>query len=47
LTAGLSGIGVKIAPLKTKELIELLFNSYNPTIFDTKGYIDTEKMEIK
>jgi hypothetical protein len=47
LTAGLSGIGVKLVPLKTQELIELLFNSYNPTIFDTKGYIDTEKMELK
>jgi hypothetical protein len=47
LTAGLSGIGVRIVPLKTQELIELLFNSYNPTVFDTKGYIDTEKMELK
>lgn len=47
LIAGLSGIGVRIAPLKTKELIELLFNAYNPTVFDTKGYIDTEKMELK
>jgi type IV secretory pathway VirB4 component len=47
LTAGLSGIGVKIVPLKTQELIELLFNAYNPTIFDTKGYVDTEKMELK
>lgn len=47
LVAGLSGIGIRIAPLKTKELIELLFNAYNPTIFDTKGYIDTEKIELK
>ncbi|MFA5961417.1 MAG: hypothetical protein WC848_01900 [Parcubacteria group bacterium] len=47
LTAGLSGIGVRIAPLKTQELIELLFNAYNPTIYDTKGYIDTEKMELR
>ncbi|MEI6587746.1 MAG: hypothetical protein WCO05_02225 [Candidatus Moraniibacteriota bacterium] len=47
LTAGLSGIGVKLVPLKTKELIELLFNSYNPTVFNSKGYIDTEKMELK
>ena len=47
LIAGLSGLGLRIAPLKTPELIELLFNSYNPTIFDTKGYIDTEKLELK
>lgn len=47
ITAGLSGIGLKLAPLKTEELIELIFNSYNPTIFDTMGYIDTDKMELK
>ncbi|MFZ2193559.1 MAG: hypothetical protein WAV31_04925 [Candidatus Moraniibacteriota bacterium] len=47
IIAGLSGIGLKIAPLKTNELIELLFNSYNPTIFDTMGYVDTTKMELK
>ncbi|HAI73957.1 MAG TPA: hypothetical protein DCS28_03785 [Candidatus Moranbacteria bacterium] len=47
IIAGLSGIGVKIIPLKTPELIELLFNSYNPTVFNTAGYIDTEKIELK
>ena len=47
IIAGLSGIGLKIAPLKTAELIELLFNAYNPTIFDTMGYVDTTKMELK
>jgi hypothetical protein len=45
--AGLSGIGLKIAPLKTEDLIELVFNSYNPTIFDTTNYIDTNKIELK
>jgi hypothetical protein len=44
--AGLSGIGLKIVPLKTEELIELLFNSYNPTVFDTMGYIETDKLEL-
>ena len=46
IIAGLSGLGVKIIPLKTEELVELLFNSYNPTVFDTMGYIETEKMEL-
>ncbi len=47
IIAGLSGIGLKIAPLKTEDLIELLFNSYNPTIFDTANYIDVNKIELK
>ncbi len=47
IISGLSGIGLKIAPLKTEDLIELLFNSYNPTIFDTANYIDTNKIELK
>lgn len=47
IIAGLSGIGLRIAPLKTAELIELLFNSYNATIFDTIGYVDPDKMELK
>jgi hypothetical protein len=33
--AGLSGIGLSIVPLKTEELIELLYNSYNPTTHHT------------
>ena len=32
VTAALSGIGLRIVPLKTEELIELMFNSYNPGI---------------
>ena len=47
IIAGLSGIGLKIAPLKTEELIELLFNSYNPTIFDTITHIESTKIELK
>lgn len=46
IIAGLGGIGLKIIPLKTKELIELLFNSYNPNIFDNIGYIETDKIEL-
>jgi len=33
IVAGLSGIGVHIAPLNTEEIIELLYNSYNPSIY--------------
>lgn len=32
IIAGLSGIGVKVVALNTEEIIELLYNSYNPNI---------------
>lgn len=46
ISAALSGIGVRIAPLKTQELIELMYDAYNPSIFaDTK--IDAvDKLEL-
>jgi len=47
ITASLSGIGLRIAPLKTAELIELLFDSYNPEIFNATGLKDVEKLELK
>lgn len=42
----LSGIGLRIAPLKTEELIELLFDSYNPEIFNAREIADTSKLEL-
>jgi len=47
IIASLSGIGLRIAPLKTEELIELLFNSYNPEIFNTSELKDVEKLELQ
>lgn len=43
---GLSGIGLKLVPLQTEEIIELLYNSYNPNIY--KGVIikDVDKIEL-
>lgn len=32
----LSQTGLKVAPLNTEELIELLYNSYNPSLFTTR-----------
>lgn len=46
IIAGLSGVGVKIVPLKTEELIELLYNSYNPSIFTSAVVKDMDKMEL-
>jgi type IV secretory pathway VirB4 component len=47
ITASLGGIGVKITPLKTEELIELLYNSYNPTTRNNTIIKDIEKVELK
>lgn len=46
VVAALSGIGLRIVPLKTEELIELLFNSYNPEVFNTTELKDTSKLEL-
>lgn len=45
--AGLSGIGVQVTPLKTEEVIELLYNSYNPTVFTKSAVKEIEKVELK
>ena len=47
IIAGLSGIGVQIAPLKTEEIIELLYNSYNPNIFSSTIIKNIEKIELE
>jgi len=47
ITAGLSGIGLRLVPLKTQELIELLYNSYNPSVFITNELEDVEKLDLK
>jgi hypothetical protein len=35
VSIGLTGTGVKVAVLNTEEIIELLYNTYNPSIFST------------
>lgn len=47
VTAGLGGTGVKIVLLKTEELIELLYNSYNPSTRNNSIIKDIEKVELK
>ncbi len=47
ITASLSGIGLRIAPLKTQELIELIYNSYNPNLYLDTQLGDVEKLELK
>lgn len=47
IIAGLSGIGLRIKPLQTQELIELLYDSYNPTILDESSLNAVEALDIK
>lgn len=44
--AGLGGTGVSVAPLKTEELIELLYNSYNPSTHHTTILKGIDKVEF-
>ena len=47
ISAGLGGTGVKVVPLKTEELIELLYNSYNPTTHNNTIIKDVDEVELK
>ena len=47
IIAGLSGIGVKVTPLSTGEIVELLYNSYNPTVYTKSITKETDKLELK
>jgi type IV secretory pathway VirB4 component len=47
IMAGLSGIGIKMVPLKTNELIELLYNSYNSNVFNLTELEDTHNLDLK
>jgi type IV secretory pathway VirB4 component len=46
ISSALSGIGLRLTPLKTQEIIELLYNSYNPNLFIDSELGDVNKMEI-
>ncbi len=46
ITASLSGIGLRITPLKTQELIELMYNSYNPAL-DLSKLPDVANLDLK
>lgn len=42
----INGTGVHTAPLNTEELIELLYNSYNPTLFTSLSLKNTSALEL-
>lgn len=47
ISASLSGIGLRITPLQTQELIELLYNSYNPDVFTLTQLSEVGKLDLK
>ena len=46
IISGLSGIGLKIVPLETEEILELLYNSYNPNVYKSVIIKDVDKIEL-
>jgi type IV secretory pathway VirB4 component len=44
--ASIGGTGVHTAPLNTEELIELLYNSYNPSLFTALSIKNTHSLEL-
>lgn len=47
VTAALSSTGLHVTMLKTEELIELLYNSYNPSVFASAILKNIDQVELK
>lgn len=47
ITTGLGGTGMRVDYLKTQELIEILYYSYNPDIFNITDIADVNKLDMK
>jgi len=47
ISSGLSSLGVKSTVLKTEELVELLYSSYNPSVYTSSIIRDLDLMEIE
>ena len=46
IMSGLGGTGIRMAPLKTEELIELYYNAYNPGVTENTKLVETEQLNI-
>jgi hypothetical protein len=46
VTAALTATGVRVVPLGTEELIELIYNSYNPSLFTSEVIRDIGSVEL-
>lgn len=47
VTAALSATGVHVTMLQTEEVIELLYNSYNPSVFSSAILKNIDQIELK
>lgn len=47
ISSGLASLGVKSTVLNTEELVELLYASYNPSIYSNSSVKDLEMMEME
>jgi len=47
IASGLSSLGVKATVLKTEELVELLYSSYNPSVYTSMIIKDLEAIELE
>lgn len=47
IAAGLSGLGVRVTPLRTQEIIELMYNAYNSNIFNSDSLGDVEQIDLQ
>jgi len=47
VASGLNGLGVKSTVLKTEEIIELLFSSYNPSLYSDTVIKNLEAIELE
>jgi hypothetical protein len=47
ISSGLASLGVRSTVLNTEELVELLYSSYNPSIYSTSTIKDLELMEME
>ena len=47
VSAGLSSLGIKTTVLKTEELVELLFSSYNPSVYSSNVIKDLDEIELE
>ena len=44
--SGLQSLGLRIMPLETQELIEALYNAYNPATFEQEKLTNLDKLEV-
>ncbi|MCW1888488.1 MAG: hypothetical protein KIH67_002945 [Candidatus Moranbacteria bacterium] len=46
VSSALSGTGVRVTPLTTEEIIELLYQSYNPSLFTNQNINNVSELEL-